>query len=87
MRKLLLWVAVMALCPFIWAQNLQITQNSYQRVAFSMENGALSVDALSLPEGDFSVLSLPGYGKSNNTGEPQLPVFRTIQTAGLPMQL
>lgn len=75
MKKILLWVAVMALCPFVWAQNLQFTQNSYQNVSFSIDNGAISVESLHVPEGDFSVISLEGYAPSNDPGAPQLPVF------------
>lgn len=75
MKKLLLWVAFLAFCPLIWAQNLQISQNSYQKVAFSLENSALSVDVVSLSEGDFTRLSLPGCIPSNNPGAPQLPVW------------
>ena len=75
MKKLLLWVAVMALCPFVWAQNLQFSQNSYQKVAFSMETGTLSVGELLISEGDFSTLAIEGYVASNNPGAPQLPVW------------
>ena len=75
MKKLFLWVAVMALCPFVWAQNLQFSQNSYQKVAFSMETGALSVNELHLSEGEFSTLSIEGYDVSYNPGAPQLPVW------------
>lgn len=78
MKKLLLWVAFLAFCPLIWAQNLQILQNSYQKVAFSLENGSLSVDAISIAEGDFSLLSLPGCFPSNNPGAPQLPVWSKL---------
>ena len=75
MKKFLLWVAVMALCPFVWAQNLQFSQNSYQKVAFSMETGTLSVGELLISEGDFSTLTIEGYVASNNPGAPQLPVW------------
>ena len=78
MKKLLLWVAFLAFCPLIWAQNLQISQNSYQKVAFSLENGSISVDVISLAEGDFTLLSLPDCFPSNNPGAPQLPVWSKL---------
>ena len=75
MKKILLWVAVMAISSLVWAQNLQFTQNSYQNVSFSIDNGAISVESLHVPEGDFSVISIEGYAPSNDPGAPQLPVF------------
>ena len=73
MKKWLLWAAIVGLCQFVFAQNVQITQNSYQKVAISFETGALSVSDISLPEGDFTVISLPGYGNTYSPGMPQLP--------------
>ena len=78
MKKLFLLVAVMALCPFVWAQNLQFSQNTFQKVAFSMETGTLSVGELLLSEGDFSTLSIEGYGSSYDPGAPQLPVWSKL---------
>ena len=75
MRKFLVLMVAVAICPLIWAQNVQFTQNSYQKVSFSLDNGAVSVEDLHLSEGDFSVISLEGCGPSNNPGAPQLPVF------------
>ena len=37
MKKLFLWVVLLTFCPFVWAQNLQVTQNTYQKVAISFE--------------------------------------------------
>lgn len=75
MRKLFVLMVAMAILPLVWAQNLQITQNSYQKVSFSIDNGAVSVEELHLSEGDFSVMMMDGYAFSNNPGAPQLPVF------------
>ena len=75
MKKFFLWVAVMALCPLVWAQNLHLAQNSYQKVSFTIDNGAISVENLHLSEGVFSVISMEGYAPSNDPGAPQLPVF------------
>ena len=63
----------MAVCPFVWAQSFQISQNSYQKVSISFTTGALSVENVSVPEGDFSTISLPDYGSSYVPGAPQLP--------------
>ncbi|MDD6184193.1 MAG: C25 family cysteine peptidase [Bacteroidales bacterium] len=73
MKKLLLWMVFLAFCPFVWAQSFQITQNSYQKVSVSFTSGSLSVESVSLPEGDFSAISMPDYISSYVPGAPQLP--------------
>ena len=73
MKKLLLWVVLLGFCQFILAQNIQITQNSYQKVAVSFETGELSVEDITVPAGTFSMISLSGYGSSYNPGTPELP--------------
>ena len=73
MKKLLLWMVFLTVCPFVWAQSFQISQNSYQKVSISFTTGSLSVENISVPEGDFSVISLPDYGSSYVPGAPQLP--------------
>jgi len=73
MKKMLLWVAFLGFCQFVLAQNIQITQNSYQKVAVSFETGELFVEDITLPEGVFSMISLPGYGSSYAPGTPDLP--------------
>ena len=73
MKKLLLWVAFLGFCQLILAQNIQITQNSYQKVAVSFETGELSVEDITVPAGTFSMISLSGYGSSYNPGTPELP--------------
>ena len=75
MRRFFLWVAFLAVCPLVWAQSFQITQNSYQKVSISFTTGALSVENVSVPEGEFSAISLPDYGSSYVPGAPQLPQF------------
>ena len=70
---MLLWVALLGFCQFVLAQNIQITQNSYQKVAVSFETGELSVEDITLPQGTFSMISLPGYGSSYNPGTPEVP--------------
>ncbi len=73
MKKFLLWMVFLTVCPFVWAQSFQISQNSYQKVSISFTTGALSVDHISVPEGDFTAISLPDYGYSYVPGAPQLP--------------
>ena len=73
MKKLLLWMVFLAICPFVGAQSFQISQNSYQKVSISFTTGSLSVENVSVPEGDFSAISLPDYGSSYVPGAPQLP--------------
>ena len=70
---MLLWVALLGFCQFVLAQNIQITQNSYQKVAVSFETGELSVEDITLPQGTFSMISLPGYGFSYAPGTPEVP--------------
>ena len=73
MKKCLLWLVAVAVCQFAVAQNIRINQNSYQKVTVSFETGELSVSDVSVPEGDFSLISLPGYGNTYAPGMPQLP--------------
>ena len=73
MKKILLWMVFLAICPLVWAQSFQISQNSYQKVSISFTTGTLSVENVSVPEGDFSAISLPDYGSSYVPGAPQLP--------------
>ena len=59
----------MAISSLVWAQNLHFTQNSYQNVSFSIDNGAISVESLHVPEGDFSVISVEDFDKIEITDE------------------
>ncbi len=73
MKKIVVWIALLGICQSVWAQNLHITQNSYQKIAVTFTTGKLSADEISVPEGDFSLISLPGCGSSYRPGTPQLP--------------
>lgn len=73
MKKLFLWMAFLGLSQLILAQNVQISQNSYQKVAVSFTTGDLEVEDVDVPQGVFSMISLPGYTSSYNPGMPQLP--------------
>ena len=52
MKKFLLWMVFLTICPFVWAQSFQISQNSYQKVSVSFTPGTLSVENISVPEGE-----------------------------------
>ena len=81
MKKILLWMVFLTVCPLVWAQSFQISQNSYQKVSISFTTGTLSVENISVPEGEFAVVSLPDYGSSYVPGAPQLPqLCKLIQT-------
>ncbi len=73
MKKLLLWFAFIGLCHFAIAQNIEITQNSYQKVAISFETAGLDVQDLVVPEGHFVTVSMPGFGSTYDPGAPALP--------------
>ena len=75
MKKLFFFLMCLSLCSFVFAQNITVKQNSFQKVALSIATENVSVEEVSVPEGDFSVVSLEGYGPSNNPGAPQLPVL------------
>ena len=73
MKKLMLWVMLLFACPLIFAQNLQVTENTFQKVAVSFTTEALTVENVTVPAGVFSKISMEGYGTSYNPGDPQLP--------------
>jgi hypothetical protein len=75
MRKILTIWLFLSLCPFLMAQNLNVTKNSYEQVAITFTTDSISVDNVSVPEGNFSIVSIQGYDISNNPGAPQLPLL------------
>ena len=75
MKKLFVFLMCLSLCSLVFAQNITVKQNSFQKVALSIATENLSVEEISVPEGDFSLVSLEGYGPSNNPGAPELPVL------------
>jgi len=66
------------LCPFLMAQSLQVTQNTHEKVGITFTTDSFSVENVSIPEGNFSLLSMQGYDVSNNPGEPQLPLLAKL---------
>ena len=75
MKKLFVFLMCLSLCSFVFAQNITVKQNSFQKVALSIATENLSVEEISVPNGDFSLVSMEGYVPSNNPGAPQLPVL------------
>ena len=75
MRKFLFLLVAVVFCVFSYAQSYEITQNSYQKVSVTFHPGTLSVEDVSVPEGDFSRISMPEFGFSYNPGAPELPVL------------
>ena len=73
MRKVLLGILLFCTCSFVFAQNLKVKQNTYDKVAISFAADTLLVEDLAVSEGVFSVISMRGYGSSYDPGAPQLP--------------
>jgi len=73
MKRIVFWMLLLCTCPFVFAQNLLVTQNTYNKVAISFAADSLQVEEVSLPQGVFSMVSMNGYARSNNPGAPQLP--------------
>ena len=60
------------------AQNLQVTKNTYDKVAITFTTDSLYVENVSVPEGVFSTITMQGYDVSNNPGAPQLPLLTKL---------
>ena len=73
MKKYILWLLLLSICPFMMAQNFQVSENSIQKVAVSFTSNSLSVEDITLPQGSFSQIFMADYDVSNNPGAPQLP--------------
>ena len=78
MKKLLFWILLLSSWPFIFAQNLHVSQNTYEKVAITFSSDTLLVEEVSVPEGQFSMVTMQGYDLSNNPGAPQLPLLAKL---------
>ena len=78
MKNLYILGLFVCLCPLLMAQNLQVTQNTHEKVGITFTTDSVSVENVSIPEGNFSLLSIQGYDVSNNPGEPQLPLLAKL---------
>lgn len=73
MKKLFFLMTIICLSQMIFGQNYRLNQNTYQKVSITFTPGELTVQDISIPEGDFTLVSLPDYGNSYVPGTPQLP--------------
>ncbi|MBP5663849.1 MAG: fibronectin type III domain-containing protein, partial [Bacteroidales bacterium] len=73
MRKILLGILLFCSCSFVFAQNLKVKQNTYDKVSISFAADSILVEDVSVSEGTFAKISMDGYGFSYNPGAPQLP--------------
>lgn len=73
MKRVFFLVAVICLVQMVFGQSYRLEQNDYQKVAITFIPGEISVQDISVPEGDFSMIAFPDYGSSYDPGAPQLP--------------
>jgi len=73
MKKIAVFSLLLCTCALVFAQNLHVTQNSFERVSVSFTSDMLSVEDLSTAAGTFSLVGMKGFGISNNPGAPQFP--------------
>ena len=78
MKKFIFWLFCLCVCPFAIAQNFQVSENSSRKVVVSFYSDNLSVEEISLPQGNFSIISMENYGISNNPGAPMLPLLTKL---------
>lgn len=73
MKKVLLFMAIVCFVQMVFGQNYRVNQSTYQKISVSFMPGELEVQDISIPEGDFTLVTLPDYGSSYVPGAPQLP--------------
>ena len=73
MKRLFFFMAIICFAQMVFGQNYRLNQNTFQKVSVTFTPGELSVQDISIPEGDFTMVSLPDYGSSYVPGAPQLP--------------
>ena len=78
MKKHLFWLLLCCICPFVVAQNVQVSENSFEKVSVTFTPGSLSVENVSLPQGNFSRITMDGFDVSNNPGAPSLPMLTKL---------
>ena len=75
MKRLSFLMAIICLAQVVFGQGYRLNQNNYQKVSVTFTPGELEVQDISIPEGDFTLVTLPDYGSSYVPGAPQLPQF------------
>ena len=78
MKKFLYFALLLSLSVNIFAQNVRISENSYEKVSITFESDSLLVEEVSANGSTFSRISMQNYDISNNPGEPQLPVLSKL---------
>lgn len=73
MKRMFFLLAIICLAQMVFGQNYRLNQNTYQKVSVSFTTGELEVQDISIPEGDFTLVTLSDYGSSYVPGAPQLP--------------
>jgi len=54
--------------------NYKINENTWERVSISFSFGEIKTTVIETEEGIYSRIFMEGFGKSNNVGNPELPV-------------
>ncbi|MCR4858802.1 MAG: hypothetical protein K5890_11500, partial [Bacteroidales bacterium] len=75
MKRLILFLLILSVFPYVFGQNFRVRQNSFQGVSISFASDTLWVRETPGEGRAFSIISMKGYVPSNNPGDPQLPVF------------
>lgn len=78
MKKLFVVLAAVCFIQMAFGQGFRVNQSNYQKISVSFFPGEITVDNVKVPEGEFSMLSLPDYGQSYVPGAPQLPQFSRL---------
>ena len=78
MKKHLFCLLLCCICPFVMAQNVQVSENSFEKVSVTFTPGTLSVENVSLTQGDFSRITMEDFDVSNNPGAPSLPMLAKL---------
>lgn len=73
MKRLFLFVAVVCYVQMVFGQNYRVNHNTYQKVSVTFKPGELEIQNVNIPEGDFTLVTLPDYASSYVPGAPQLP--------------
>lgn len=86
-RVLFVLIALLSLQVNLFGETIQlnadetkvrITENSYQKLRLTSTVSAIGSMNVTTSAGDFSVLSVEGFGQRNIVGEPALPVYRKL---------
>ncbi|MBO4645902.1 MAG: T9SS type A sorting domain-containing protein [Bacteroidales bacterium] len=74
MKKIVFAILLFFSVSFLWAQNYQVVDNSWEQVRLVFTAGEMSVMDVTTEAGDFSRITMEGAQLSSEVGQPQLPV-------------